>query len=86
MNEAMARRLDPALPAAGGLMHLREVKKNLKLFSGENGESRVPDTFLHPVEAEHLNKAFTLLGDDLAAKSTLMTFIAFAQMKNDCAG
>lgn len=85
MNKSMAERLDPVLPAAGGLMRLQEVRMDFarKL---KNPEERCSRTFLHPQEAAHLNKAFELLGDDEEAKASLMSYIAFAQMKNDCAG
>lgn len=85
MNAEMAHRFDTVLPEAGGLLHLAEVRQNLSRGL-EDPKARSGRTFLHPTEREHLAKVFTLLDDDEEAKSTIMSIVAFAQMKNDVAG
>jgi hypothetical protein len=86
MNKAMARRFDPVFPEAGGLEYMAEVRKNFITKLGTAAKERCGDTSFHPKEAEHVRKALVLLGDDEEAKATLMSWLAFGQMKNDVAG
>ncbi len=81
----MARRFDPLFPEMGGLEHLADVRRKFLDRLGKR-EGTGNNTFFHPEEVEHVRKALRLLGDDEEAKATLMSKLAFAQMKNDCAG
>jgi hypothetical protein len=81
----MAERFDPLFPEAGGMKHLAEVRG--KWASGlADKTQRAPRTFFHPDEIPHIRKALAGLGDDEVAKATLMSYLAFAQMKSDVAG
>lgn len=81
----MAARFDPLFPQAGGMVHLDQVRQEF-VTGLANKSERAPRTMFHPAEIAHLQKAFAGLGDDEVAKSTLMSYLAFAQMKSDVAG
>ena len=85
MNSEMAKRFDPLFPESGGLIYLAEVRKRWARQL-ENTSEKAGDTSFHPAEVDHINKVLRLLGDDEEAKATIMRKLAFAQMKNDCAG
>lgn len=81
----MARRFDPLFPEMGGLEHLADIHCKFLDRLGPRKDTE-NNTFFRPEEVEHVRKALRLLGDDEEAKATLMSVLAFAQMKNDCAG
>ena len=85
MNKQMAERFDPWFPESGGLEHLGEVRERM-MAKLPNQSEKVGRTFFHPIEIVHIRKALRLLEEDEEAKATIMSRIAFAQMKNDCAG
>jgi hypothetical protein len=81
----MQERFDPLFPEAGGMAHLADIRG--KWASGlPDRMQRAPRTFFHPDEIGHIRKALAGLGDDGVAKATLMSYLAFAQMKSDVAG
>jgi len=84
MNDEMAKRLDPVFPEAGGLMHLEEVRKR-SLPTITNPHEKAGDTSFHPSDVIHIRKALGLLGGDDEAKAALMSWLAFAQMKDTVA-
>jgi hypothetical protein len=84
MRGDMARRMDAVFPDAGGLEHLAQVRRAF-LEKISDLKARAGETSLLPQEAEHIRKILLLLGDDKEAKATLMSWIAFGQMKNDVA-
>jgi len=85
MSRDMAERLDPLFPNAGGLEHLKEVRLRWGTSLSDSSQ-RAGNTMFHPEEVEHLNKALDALQDDEVARSTLLSILAFAQMKSDVAG
>ena len=85
MDKRMAERFDPWFPESGGLEHLAEVRERMLAKLPKQSEN-VGETFFHPIEIVHIRKALRLLEGDEEAKATIMNKIAFAQMKNDCAG
>jgi|GEM_PF-2866781 len=86
----MAKRFDPLLPEAGGLARLREVRlafyRRLETSGNERAPSTDNQTFLYPQDVERLSKILKLLADDEESRAMIMSYIAFAQMKNDVAG
>lgn len=84
MRGDMARRFDAIFPESGGLEHLAQVRTKFAKKLGDTSQ-RAGSTFFHPQEVEHVRKVLTLLGDDEEAKATIMSVMAFAQMKNDVA-
>ncbi len=82
MGTGMARRFDPLFPEMGGLQRLGALCRD----RSPQETKTVGDTFFRPDEVEHIKKVLCLLGDDDEAKATIMSIIAFAQMKNDVAG
>jgi hypothetical protein len=80
----MATRFDPVFPEAGGLERL--VVREQHIESSPDPKARTGDTSFHPDEVAHIRKVLGLLGDDQEARSTLMSWLVYAQMKCDVAG
>ena len=78
------KRLDEIFPDAGGFEHLKKVRESRGKKLKDSGK-KAGRTSFHPVEVKDLEKIFDLLADDENARATLACWLAFAQLKNDCA-
>ena len=85
-NKELLARMDLAFPNAGGFEHLEKVREEWIERIPQGMPDPSPQTNFHPAEMEQFNRIFDLLKDDEPARATLASWLAFAQLKNDCAG
>jgi len=85
MNKTMAGRFDLLFGQYGSLLDHADIRK--KMFERlDNPAEKAGDTSFHPEEVKHILSALECLAGNPEAQATLMSALAFAQMKNDCAG
>ena len=84
MDDKKAKRFEPVFPKSGGLIHLYDVRE--KLHDRLIKNQKKFDIDFHQIVVDHINKILQLLEDYEEVKLTHMSKLAFAHMKNDCAG